>query len=106
MNDTTQLEYLTLAEAAKTLPVPRCHMTVWRWSRQGVYGVRLRTAQIGRTIVTTRQWLDEFARTLDAARRRSRRPRHRTMAEPQQGTRRRARLPHAAAAAELDAAGL
>jgi len=104
--DTRQPEYLTLAEAAATLPVPRCHMTLWRWSRRGVCGVRLRTEQIGRTIVTTRKWLREFGLALDAAKRRALKTPRAVVRAEVSATRRRTTVPHSRAAEELQAAGL
>lgn len=58
-------EYLTFAQASR-----RCHFrpsisTIWRWARKGLKArsgrlIRLRHLRMGRRLVTTPQWLDEF----------------------------------------------
>jgi len=60
-----QLEdYLTLSEAAKTLPRVngrKVHTsTLWRWCRRGCKGVKLQYYRIGRTIMTTEVALQQF----------------------------------------------
>ena len=39
---------------------PRAPSTLWRWSRRGVDGVRLRTVAVGRTTYTCEKWMREF----------------------------------------------
>lgn len=64
-------EYLTLSEAAKTLPRMngrRVHTsTLWRWARKGYNGIRLEYAKIGRTIVVSDVALNHFFTSLAAA---------------------------------------
>jgi hypothetical protein len=64
-----QSDYITLAEAVKTLPGRQGRRislkTVHRWSRKGLrHGVRLRTAMIGGRRCTTQGWLRDFIETL------------------------------------------
>jgi len=63
-----QSEYLTLAQAARSIPGGVSIPTVWRWSAKGVAGVRLRTARAGRRIVTTEGWLADFYQELGEVR--------------------------------------
>jgi len=64
-------EVLSLADAARALPAVhgrRVHpSTLWRWARKGIRGVRLDYARLGRSIVTTRAALTDFATRLAAA---------------------------------------
>ena len=64
-------EVLSLADAARSLPSVhgrRIHpSTLWRWARKGIRGVRLDYVRLGRSIVTTRAALADFARRLAAA---------------------------------------
>jgi hypothetical protein len=64
-------EVLSLSEAARALPSvhgKRLHpSTLWRWARKGIRGVRLDYARLGRSIVTTRAALADFATRLAAA---------------------------------------
>lgn len=61
-------EPLTLTEATKALPSlngRRLHVsTLWRWARKGVHGVQLETRRIGVRIVTSREALERFTKTL------------------------------------------
>jgi len=41
--------------------------TIWRWSKHGVRGVKLRTVSVGDTMCTTEPWLHEFFEILGAA---------------------------------------
>ncbi len=57
--------YLTLAQAAKTIPTTSgSHpsiMTLWRWCTVGVKGVKLPHLRFGRRIVVTPEALERFA---------------------------------------------
>ena len=33
---------------------------IWRWTRGGCNGVRLRSVRIGRSVYTSREWLSQF----------------------------------------------
>lgn len=60
-------DYLTLSQAAGTLP-GRPHLsTLHRWRLRGVRGVKLRTCLIGGRRFTTQRWLDEFIAATSAA---------------------------------------
>ena len=60
-------DYLTLSQAAKTLP-GRPHLsTLHRWRQRGVRGIKLQTALVGGRRYTTRAWLDEFIDAITAA---------------------------------------
>ncbi len=60
-------DYLTLSQAANSLP-GRPHLsTLHRWRLRGVRGVRLRTCLIGGRRFTTSGWLDEFIAATSAA---------------------------------------
>ena len=61
MND---LQYLTLSQAARSLPTRPSTQTVFRWTQKGCRGVRLESFRFGRRIVTTPEALDKFAREL------------------------------------------
>ena len=69
-SDDSELEYLTLAQAAKLIPGTRPGKriaidTIWRWCRKGVRGgVRLKSTIIGGRRFTTRKWLMEFSEAL------------------------------------------
>jgi hypothetical protein len=69
--DLVSEEVLSLTDAAKTLPLVhgrRLHpSTLWRWARKGIRGVRLDYVRLGRSIVTTRRALSDFAARLAAA---------------------------------------
>jgi hypothetical protein len=69
--DLSSEEVLSLSEAARALPSVhgrRIHpSTLWRWARKGLKGVRLDYARLGRSIVTTRRALSDFAARLAAA---------------------------------------
>lgn len=34
--------------------------TIWRWMTRGIGGVRLRSVAVGRSLMTTERWLNEF----------------------------------------------
>lgn len=81
---------ITLTQAARSLPTRPHSSTVWRWCRQGVRGVRLEYARLGRRIVTTKSAIDKFSRALADVDRQhdaehtpapSATPRHRTPAQ-------------------------
>lgn len=67
-------KYLTLAQAAELLPIKRSACTLWRWCVRGIYVrrvnqiIRLQHAYIGRRLMTTEAWLDEFIDQLTLAR--------------------------------------
>ncbi|MCE5280311.1 MAG: DUF1580 domain-containing protein [Planctomycetaceae bacterium] len=58
-------ELLTLAEAAKCLPLIRSKKiavsTLWRWCVKGMAGVYLEYARIGHRIFTSREAMNTFA---------------------------------------------
>lgn len=61
--------YLTLSEAAHTLPGRPHTSTLWRWARRGVMArtgerVWLDHARFGGRVFTTRVWLQEFGQRL------------------------------------------
>jgi hypothetical protein len=60
---TQMVEYLTLSQAAKILPRingNRIHTsTLYRWT-QRIKGPKLRYLRIGRKIVTTESWMQQF----------------------------------------------
>ena len=66
--------YLTMAEAAEFLPFKRSPCTLWRWCVRGVHGphgnriVQLRHVCLGRRLMTTEAWLDEFFEQLTRTR--------------------------------------
>jgi len=64
-NDNLFDSYLTLSEAAKRLPGRPAPATLWRWSREGLNGIQLRTIRIGRKIHTRRDWLENFFLAVD-----------------------------------------
>jgi hypothetical protein len=59
--------YITLAQAATLLPGRPHVLTLARWAKKGVRGVKLEHRRFGRRICTTRQMLDAFAAALAAA---------------------------------------
>ena len=71
MIDLAAEEVLSLSDAARALPSVhgrRVHpSTLWRWARKGIRGVRLEYARLGRSILTTRAALTDFAARLAAA---------------------------------------
>ncbi len=71
MIDITSETILTLADAAKSLPKRsgrRIHTsTVYRWSQRGCRGIRLETAQLGGSRVTSVEALQRFVERLTAA---------------------------------------
>ena len=60
-------QYLTLGEAAKTLPTRPSTQTLFRWTQKGCRGVKLESLRFGRRIVVTPEALDKFARELAEA---------------------------------------
>lgn len=98
--------YLTLEEAARLAPVPRAPHTVWRWAAQGVRRngrcIRLEHRRIGRQLVTTHSWLEEFWRAVAQLRLEPRQVRHPNRLAQQVNQ----LLPHDLADAELREAGL
>lgn len=71
MIDITTETVLTLADAAKRLPTRsgrRIHVsTLYRWSQRGCRGIRLETAQLGGSRITSMQALQRFCERLGAA---------------------------------------
>ena len=67
-------KYVTLQQAAALLPVKVSTCTLWRWCAKGVYVrtvneiVRLQHVYVGRRMLTTELWLEEFIDRLTAAR--------------------------------------
>lgn len=47
---------------------PMAITTIWRWTQIGLHGVRLRHGRLGKSIVTSRKALSEFAAELGDAR--------------------------------------
>ena len=60
-------DYLTLAEAAQSLPGRVALSTLHRWRLKGVRGRKLRTTLIGGRRYTTREWLADFVAPQDEA---------------------------------------
>lgn len=62
---------ITLVQAAQTLPKINgkkpCAVTVWRWARKGVRGVKLETEQIGGRLVTTAEAVERFLAKVSAS---------------------------------------
>jgi hypothetical protein len=58
------MDYLTMEEAAASLPNKPHPVTVARWARHGIRGVRLKSVVFGRQRYTTRAYLEEFGRQL------------------------------------------
>lgn len=84
----THEHLLTLAEATRELPSVNgkrhSAITIWRWCRKGIRGVRLEYIRIGRAMMTSREALNRFYRALaqsdpilNYTHERFRRPRHR-----------------------------
>ena len=73
MIDTTTETLLTLSEAAKALPSrggsrKGVHaITLWRWSKRGIRGVRLETLLVGGVRCTSREALARFFERTTAA---------------------------------------
>ena len=71
MIDITTETVLTLADAAKRLPTRsgrRIHVsTLYRWSQRGCRGIRLETAQLGGSRITSMQALQRFCERLSDA---------------------------------------
>ena len=92
------IEYLTLQEASAIVPGNPCPQTIGRWCTQGLRAggkvVKCQHALAGSRIHTTREWLDQFAAQLLAARESNPQPK-----EP------RRLLPHADAMAALKEMG-
>ena len=55
---------LTFGEAVRELPAPngrKVHVsTLWRWSREGLNGVRLETVRFGRRLLTSVEAVERF----------------------------------------------
>jgi hypothetical protein len=67
-------DVLSLTQAARLLPPlrggrPVHPATLWRWSSQGIRGIRLPIARVGGTAVTTRAALRQFLADVEAVRR-------------------------------------
>ena len=65
------LNYLTMKEASDLLPGNPSHCTVWRWCHRGVaiHGtrkkVKLYHIHLGRKMLTSQEWLEDFLTALD-----------------------------------------
>jgi hypothetical protein len=51
---------LSLSEAGRTLPQRPSPVTMWRWSRRGIRGIRLESILIGGRRFTSREALGRF----------------------------------------------
>ncbi|MFA9476958.1 DUF1580 domain-containing protein [Phycisphaerales bacterium AB-hyl4] len=65
-------KYITLAEAAKLAPGRPSANAVWRWARKGVksrcgHRVHLQHVRAGGRVLTTAEWVEQFARDLAEA---------------------------------------
>ena len=60
--DNTQ--YMTLSQAAQSLPHRPSTQTIFRWATRGCRGVKLESLRFGRRIVVTSDDLEKFAREL------------------------------------------
>lgn len=58
--DTNQADYLSLSQAAKTLPGRPHVSTLHRWRLNGVRGVKLQTCLVGGRRYTKPEWLADF----------------------------------------------
>jgi len=67
----THEHLLTLADATKVLPsINGKHhstLTLWRWCRKGIRGVRLEYLRIGRAMMTSEESLERFYRAVAQA---------------------------------------
>lgn len=43
------------------------YTTMWRWASSGLNDVRLQTIRVGRRMMTTKEWCEEFFRALSEA---------------------------------------
>jgi hypothetical protein len=72
-NETDTQAYLSLTEAAKSIPGRRPGKraslgTIWRWCNRGLRnGIRLKSVLVGGHRCTTRQWLNEFIEVMSQA---------------------------------------
>jgi hypothetical protein len=57
-------QYLTLSQAAQSLPHRPSTQTVFRWATKGCRGVKLESGRMGRRILVTPAALEKFAREL------------------------------------------
>ena len=67
-----EIDYITLASAAKLVPSEPCSNTIWRWCRKGVKSrngtwIRLQHVRVGSHMYTTARWLADFAQKLAEA---------------------------------------
>src|SRR4051812_46805516 len=60
-------EPISLSVAARQLPGNPAPVSLWRWCRKGVNGVRLGYIRIGRKILTSKPALSRFTAALAAA---------------------------------------
>ena len=71
MIDTTTEHLMTLTETAAYLPLRNgrkvSNSCLWRWSTQGVKGVKLEHVRLGGTIMTSREALSRFQNKLAKA---------------------------------------
>ncbi len=58
---------LSIADACKEIPGRPSTATVWRWTKRGIYGVRLESFRSGHAIMTSRQAINRFLVELNAA---------------------------------------
>lgn len=59
--------YIPLPEAWRLFPdgAQPSHVTLYRWAREGIDGVTLRSARVGRRMFTTRAWVEQFLQELN-----------------------------------------
>jgi len=72
MSEAKQSDLLTLDEAVTALPRRVHRQTIWGWARKGLRArngmrIHLRHLRLGRQILTTREWLDDFLHAVVAA---------------------------------------
>lgn len=72
MTDIPQTDFMSLSEAAKSLPGQPSELTVRRWVLKGLrFGddvVKLQVLRVGKRIKTCAKWLAAFQRTCDECR--------------------------------------
>jgi hypothetical protein len=54
--------YMPLADCLGLLPTATTHAQVKAWAYRGARGVKLRTVRLGGTLLTRREWLEQFIR--------------------------------------------
>lgn len=66
-SDAAQNELMTLSEAANSLAGRPHKLTLWRWTKKGVKGVKLRTTRVGSRVYVSREQLEDFQAAVAAA---------------------------------------